>query len=72
MYDLGKIVDNVEFIASADYTYDLIDRNRLVQTGTPLPSPLATEEGESEAYTFLLPITVPSRSRTSRCRCLRN
>ena len=48
MYDLGKIVDNVEFIASADYTYDLIDRNRLVQTGTPLPSPLATEEGESE------------------------
>lgn len=48
MYDLGKIVDNVEFIASADYTCDLIDRNRLVQTGTPLPSPLATEEGESE------------------------
>lgn len=48
MYDLGKIVDNVEFIASADYTYDLIDRNRLVQTGTPLPYPLATEEGESE------------------------
>lgn len=48
MYDLGKIVDNVEFIASADYTYDLIDRNRLVQTGTPLPSPLATKEGESE------------------------
>lgn len=48
MYDLGKIVDNVEFIASADYTYDLIDRNRLVQTGTPLPSPLTTEEGESE------------------------
>ena len=48
MYDLGKIVDNVEFIASADYTYDLIDRNRLVQTGTPLPSPLATEEAESE------------------------
>lgn len=48
MYDLGKIVDNVEFIASADYTYDLIDRNRLVQTGTPLPSPLAIEEGESE------------------------
>lgn len=48
MYDLGKIVDNVEFIASADYTYDLIDRNRLVQTGTPLPSPLVTEEGESE------------------------
>lgn len=48
MYDLGKIVDNVEFIASADYTYDLTDRNRLVQTGTPLPSPLATEEGESE------------------------
>lgn len=48
MYDLGKIVDNVEFIASADYTYDLIDRNRLVQTGTPPPSPLATEEGESE------------------------
>ena len=48
MYDLGKIVDNVEFIASADYTYDVIDRNRLVQTGTPLPSPLATEEGESE------------------------
>lgn len=48
MYDLGKIVDNVEFIASANYTYDLIDRNRLVQTGTPLPSPLATEEGESE------------------------
>lgn len=48
MYDLGKIVDNVEFIASADYTYDLIDRNRLVQTGTPLPSPLATEEGESK------------------------
>ena len=48
MYDLGKIVDNVEFNASADYTYDLIDRNRLVQTGTPLPSPLATEEGESE------------------------
>lgn len=48
MYDLGKIVDNVEFIASADYTYDLIDRNRLVQTGTPLPSPQATEEGESE------------------------
>lgn len=48
MYDLGKIVDNVEFIASADYTYDLIDRNRLVQTGTPLPSPLATEEGESD------------------------
>lgn len=48
MYDLGKIVDNVEFIASADYTYDLIDRNRLVQTGAPLPSPLATEEGESE------------------------
>lgn len=48
MYDLGKIVDNVEFIALADYTYDLIDRNRLVQTGTPLPSPLATEEGESE------------------------
>ena len=48
MYDLGMIVDNVEFIASADYTYDLIDRNRLVQTGTPLPSPLATEEGESE------------------------
>lgn len=48
MYDLGKIVDNVEFIASVDYTYDLIDRNRLVQTGTPLPSPLATEEGESE------------------------
>ena len=48
MYDLGKIVDNVEFIASADYTYDLIDRNRLVQTGTPFPSPLATEEGESE------------------------
>ena len=48
MYDLGKIVDNVEFIASADYTYDLIDRNRLMQTGTPLPSPLATEEGESE------------------------
>ena len=48
MYDLGKIVDNVDFIASADYTYDLIDRNRLVQTGTPLPSPLATEEGESE------------------------
>lgn len=48
MYDLGKIVDNVEFIASADYTYDLIDRNRLVQTGTPLPSPLATEEGKSE------------------------
>lgn len=48
MYDLGKIVDNVEFIASADYTYDLIDRNRLVQTGTPLPSPLATEKGESE------------------------
>lgn len=48
MYDLGKIVDNVEFIASADYTYDLIDRNCLVQTGTPLPSPLATEEGESE------------------------
>ena len=48
MYDLGKIVDNVEFIASADYTYDLIDRNRLVQTGTPLPSPLATEEGEAE------------------------
>ena len=48
MYDLGKIGDNVEFIASADYTYDLIDRNRLVQTGTPLPSPLATEEGESE------------------------
>ena len=48
MYDLGKVVDNVEFIASADYTYDLIDRNRLVQTGTPLPSPLATEEGESE------------------------
>ena len=48
MYDLGKILDNVEFIASADYTYDLIDRNRLVQTGTPLPSPLATEEGESE------------------------
>lgn len=48
MYDLGKIVNNVEFIASADYTYDLIDRNRLVQTGTPLPSPLATEEGESE------------------------
>ena len=45
MYDLGKIVDNVEFIASADYTYALID---LVQTGTPLPSPLATEEGESE------------------------
>lgn len=53
MYDLGKIVDNVEFIASADYTYDLIDRNRLVQTGTPLPSPLATEEGESEGIYLL-------------------
>ena len=52
MYDLGKIVDNVEFIASADYTYDLIDRNRLVQTGTPLPSPLATEEGESEGISL--------------------
>lgn len=61
MYDLGKIVDNVEFIASADYTYDLIDRNRLVQTGTPLPSPLATEEGESEG--IYLPSTYYSPFR---------
>ena len=59
MYDLGKIVDNVEFIASADYTYDLIDRNRLVQTGTPLPSPLATEEGESEGISLPSPYYSP-------------
>ena len=59
MYDLGKIVDNVEFIASADYTYDLIDRNRLVQTGTPLPSPLATEEGESEGIYLPSPYYSP-------------
>lgn len=65
MYDLGKIVDNVEFIASADYTYDLIDRNRLVQTGTPLPSPLATEEGESEGiylpYTYYSPFQIENK-----------
>ena len=65
MYDLGKIVDNVEFIASADYTYDLIDRNRLVQTGTPLPSPLATEEGESEGIylpsTYYSPLQIENK-----------
>ena len=61
MYDLGKIVDNVEFIASADYTYDLIDRNRLVQTGTPLPSPLATEEGVYLPSTYYSPFQIENK-----------
>lgn len=44
----GRIVDNVEWIASADYTYDRVDRNRYVQLDLPLPMPTGDEEGEHE------------------------
>ena len=47
--DLGKWINNVEYIASLDYTYDRIDRNRHVQLSIPLPSPVNSEEGEHEA-----------------------
>lgn len=46
--DVNRLIDNIELISSVDYTYDLIDRNRMVQLGAPLPTPLALEEGESE------------------------
>ncbi|WP_297904778.1 carboxypeptidase-like regulatory domain-containing protein [uncultured Parabacteroides sp.] len=53
--EVNRFVDNLELISSADYTYDLIDRNRLVQLEIPLPSPIATVEGENEG------IFLPSR-----------
>lgn len=46
--ELGKWIDNIEYIASLDYTYDRIDRNRYVQLDIPLPSPTGNEEGEHE------------------------
>lgn len=46
--ELGKWVDNVEYISSLDYTYDRIDRNRYVQLDIPLPSPVNSEEGEHD------------------------
>lgn len=46
---LGYWVDNIEWVSAADYTTDKIDRNRLVQLDVPLPSPLSSEEGESES-----------------------
>lgn len=45
---LGRIIDNVEWITSLDYTYDRIDRNRYVQLDLPLPMPTGNEEGEHE------------------------
>lgn len=45
---LGQAVDNVEMILSADYTYDLLERNRCVQLDLPLPMPTSNEEGEHE------------------------
>lgn len=48
MADLGRVVDHLELVSLIDYTYDLVDRNRMVQLGAPMPSPLAMEEGESE------------------------
>lgn len=56
---VGTIVDNIEFISAADYTYDLVDRNRLVQLEIPMPSPVATEAGEHEG------IFLPSRYYSS-------
>lgn len=57
--DVNKFIDNIELISSLDYTYDLIERNRMVQLEAPLPSPLATVEGEfdgiflpSQYYSF--------------------
>ncbi len=46
--ELGKWLDNVEYISSLDYTYDRIDRNRYVQLDIPLPSPVNSETGEHE------------------------
>lgn len=46
--ELGKWIDNLEYIASVDYAYDRIDRNRYVQLDIPLPSPINSEEGEHE------------------------
>ncbi len=46
--ELGKWMDNLEYIASVDYAYDRIDRNRYVQLDIPLPSPINSEEGEHE------------------------
>ncbi len=46
--ELGKWMDNLEYIASVDYAYDRIDRNRYVQLDIPLPSPINREEGEHE------------------------
>lgn len=53
--DVNRFIDNIELISSVDYTYDLVDRNRLVQLEIPLPSPVATVEGENEG------IFLPSR-----------
>ncbi len=46
--ELGKWMDNLEYIASVDYAYDRIDRNRYVQLDIPLPSPINSEEEEHE------------------------
>lgn len=46
--ELSRWIDNVELISAADYTYDLTSRNRLVQLDVPMPSPVASTEGENE------------------------
>lgn len=46
--ELGPVVDNLEFIASLDYTFDRLDRNRYVQLDLPLPMPTSNSEGENE------------------------
>lgn len=53
--DVAKWMSEAEWICSADYTYDYVDRNRLVQLSMPQPSSLSYTEGESEA--IFLPAT---------------
>ena len=53
-----KLVDDLELIASANYTSDVLRYDKLVQNRTVTPLQHATEEGEHEG-TYL-----PSKYRT--------
>lgn len=55
MTEVCNWINTIEWISSADYTYDYVDRNRLVQLSMPQPASLSYTEGESEA--FFLPAT---------------
>ncbi len=70
--NLARWVDNLELVASADYTFDRLDRNRYVQLNIPSPSPVNSDEGEHEAIflptTYYSPFYIENKPLTSVIR----